>query len=330
MDKKKRPSKIKKVLKILGLIIISLILIGFVYEKIAEYVDLKTISPPGRIIKVNGRKIHIYCMGENKNGNPTVILEAGAGNFYTSWKKVQPELSKETRACSYDRSGLGFSDPSNRKNAKDAAIELKEILTNANIQSPYIIIAHSWGGYIARIFAQENLEDLKGIVFVDSSHEDQEKATLSFTEKIMGSVIASGFKFLANTGVIRFIFTIKPSMMSIAEPEPYDNTITRALWSTPKQQRAAIKEAMDLNSWQDVAKARNFGNMPIIVLTAQESVDGMSEWLGWQKDLSSLSANGKQIIVKNSSHYIPIDQPKIVIDATESLFSQRNKGGSSF
>lgn len=319
----KKHSRVERFFKIFGLVIVCLLFVGFAYEKIAEYVDSKVITPPGRMVEVNGHKIHIYCTGENKNGSATVILEAGAGNFYTSWKKVQPEISKSTRVCSYDRSGLGFSDPSNRKNAKDAAIELKALLNNADIQSPYIIVAHSWGGYIARIFAQENLTSVKGVVFVDSSHEDQEKIPPTFTEKLMGFAMADTFKLCANTGIIRLAFTIKPSLMDIAEPRPYEKKITRALWSNPKQQRAAVKEAMDLHSWQDVAKARNFGNIPIIVLTAQESIDGMPEWLGWQKDLMTLSTNSKQILVKNSSHYIEIDQPQIVNDSIKSLVNSK-------
>src|SRR5215469_16838232 len=63
--------------------------------------------PPGKIYKVNGYAMHLYCTGV---GAPTVIVEAGLGNDFIEWQKVQPEVAKFTRVCTYDRAGLGWSD----------------------------------------------------------------------------------------------------------------------------------------------------------------------------------------------------------------------------
>lgn len=315
----KKPNKILIVLKWIGLALVSLIILGFIYEKIAEYVDRKTIVPPGQMFEVNGHKLHIYCTGENVDNSPTVILEAGAGNFYTTWKKVQPEISKQTKVCSYDRAGLGFSESSDRKNAMDAAAELETLLKNANIPAPYIVVGHSWGGFVGRIFAHNNLQNIKGVVFVDSSHENQEKTPLTFGEKIMGYAMVGAVKFLSNTGVIRLLYTIKPNLMEWVEPAPYDNLVTRAVWANPKHHNAAIKESMDKDSWKGLESARNFDSIPIVVLSAEESVNTLPEWITWQKDLAGLSTKSTQITVKDSSHYIQIDQPQTVIDQINNL-----------
>ena len=66
-------------------------------------------EPPGRLIDVGGRKLHLLCTG---NGAPTVVLEAGASSFAIDWTLVQSEVSKTNRTCSYDRAGMGWSDES--------------------------------------------------------------------------------------------------------------------------------------------------------------------------------------------------------------------------
>src|SRR6266540_5205750 len=65
-------------------------------------------SPPGRLVDIGGRKLHLNCTG---NGSPTVILEAGASSFAIDWALVQPEIARTNRVCSYDRAGMGWSDP---------------------------------------------------------------------------------------------------------------------------------------------------------------------------------------------------------------------------
>jgi pimeloyl-ACP methyl ester carboxylesterase len=160
----KKPNKFLAVLKWIGIGIASLLILGFLYEHISELIDSKTLKIPGQTIQVGDHKMHIYCTGENKNGSPTVILIAGAGGLWTSWDRVQPEIAKETKVCSYDRSGLGFSD-NNRKNdysSAFAANELKQLLVASNIQAPYVVVGHSWGGKIARIFAHDNKESSRG------------------------------------------------------------------------------------------------------------------------------------------------------------------------
>lgn len=106
--------------------LLVLVAAGFLYENISEARDRRFNPMQGRLVDVGGRKMHIHCPGD---GSPTVILDSGLGDSYLSWKKVQPEIAKFTRVCSYDRAGLGFSDPSSEpRTSKAIAEELHGLL----------------------------------------------------------------------------------------------------------------------------------------------------------------------------------------------------------
>src|ERR1700733_6015434 len=133
------------------LALVFLAAVGFIYENITEARDRRFNPMPGQLVDVNGRKVHIDCMGE---GSPAVILDSGLGDSYVSWRKVQPQIAKFTRVCSYDRAGLGFSDPSPRPRTSTViAEELHQLLQAAGIAPLYVIVGHSMGGYDVRLYA---------------------------------------------------------------------------------------------------------------------------------------------------------------------------------
>ena len=145
---------------------------GFLYENISEARDRRFNPMPGELVNVNGRKMHIDCTGE---GNPTVILEAGLGDTYLSWRKVQPEIAKFARVCSYDRAGLGYSDSSSQpRTSRVIAQELHALLQAAQVPPPYVLVGHSMGGYDVRLYASLYRDEIAGMVLVDASHPDQE------------------------------------------------------------------------------------------------------------------------------------------------------------
>ena len=130
---------------------IVLALVGMIYENISEARDRRFNPEDGRRYDVGGFKMHIDCTGE---GSPTVILESGLGDTYVSWRKVQPQIAKFTRVCSYDRAGLGYSDSSSQpRTSKVIAGELHALLKAAGIAPPYVLVGHSMGGYDVRLYA---------------------------------------------------------------------------------------------------------------------------------------------------------------------------------
>ena len=124
-------------------------------------------TPPGRMVDIGGRKLHLNCAG---GGSPTVILEAGLGDSSLVWTLVQAKLATMTRVCSYDRSGTAWShDAGPQHGLSHAADDLNQLLKISGERHPYLLVGHSWGGWLVTVYARRHLEDVVGVVLVDSS-----------------------------------------------------------------------------------------------------------------------------------------------------------------
>src|SRR6516162_5157930 len=106
---------------------------------------------PGRMVDVGGWKLHLNCTGEQRVGKPTVILEAGAGDFSVEWSLVQPEVAAFSRVCSYDRAGDGWSELGpHPRTFQQVVYELHQLLKTAGERPPFIMVGHSYGGWLVR------------------------------------------------------------------------------------------------------------------------------------------------------------------------------------
>src|SRR5215813_9572726 len=137
--------------------------------------DLANVPPPGRIVLVEGRQVHIHCTGV---GSPTVLLEEGLGGGSLNWAWIQRDVTKVSRVCSYDRPGYGWSDPADTPmDAANTSRQLYALLQAANEKGPYIAVGHSGGGAYMRLFAAEHRKDVAGLVLVDATHPSALTAT---------------------------------------------------------------------------------------------------------------------------------------------------------
>jgi pimeloyl-ACP methyl ester carboxylesterase len=125
-------------------------------------------EPPGQLVDLGGRKLHIHCTG---SGPPTVILEAGASSFSIDWSLVQPDIARTSRVCSYDRARLGWSDPGPAETAVNFVQDLHRLLAAANEKGPYVLVGASMGGIYVRLFQMQHPEEVVGMVLVDPTHE---------------------------------------------------------------------------------------------------------------------------------------------------------------
>lgn len=164
--------------KVWVIIISTVLLIGIliicsvfgVFKPKESILDTRTIN--GKI-DIGGYGLNVNCVGK---GTPTVLFESGLGKYNLSWDLVQPEIAKITRTFSYDRAGLGYSDSDEsnlHKTSLDQVHELHTLLEKANVKGPYIIVAHSIGGYNARLFAGTYPDEVCGILFLDCTPSDK-------------------------------------------------------------------------------------------------------------------------------------------------------------
>ncbi|NTU55387.1 MAG: alpha/beta hydrolase, partial [Anaerolineales bacterium] len=150
-----------------------LMIVGTIYESGAMANDLKQYPMPGKLIDMGGYRIHLYCTGERTASQPTVILESATGAASPDWGLVQPEISKITRVCSYDRAGYGWSDKGPLpRTSKYLAEELHTLLTMSGEEGPYVLVGHSFGGHVIRLFAHQYPQEVVGVVLVDARPEE--------------------------------------------------------------------------------------------------------------------------------------------------------------
>ncbi|HET9906751.1 MAG TPA: alpha/beta fold hydrolase [Anaerolineales bacterium] len=286
-------------------LIIALAMLGYIYEPVAEAADAKTYPPPGQLVDVGGHRLHINCTG---TGSPTVVIEAGLGDWSTSWASyVQPELAKTTRVCTYDRAGLGWSDASPLpSDAAHFARELHTLLQNANIPGPYVLVGHSLGGFIVRMFAHDYASEVAGVVLVDSMNPRQVTESLSNKLALFSSFEAA----LARVGIGRLLVKLP----AIASGAPVNGEAYYPLFIRPGSFQTTAQEYKALPvSAAEAAAVTSFGDLPLIVLTAK--LNDNPGWPEWQTELLQLSSNSEQLLAENSGHTIQFDEPQAAIEA---------------
>src|SRR6266852_7803480 len=129
-----------------------LVVASAIYQAIGTWRDRQRFPPPGRLVRVNGRWMHVHVTGQ---GKPTVVFESGMGASCMSWTVVQPQVAQFTRAVSYDRAGHGWSDPAREpRTARQISQALYTLLNATGLPGPYVLVGHSFGGYVNRAFVQ--------------------------------------------------------------------------------------------------------------------------------------------------------------------------------
>ncbi len=290
--------------------IVVLALVGATYETMAEAADVKAYPPPGEMVDVGGYRLHINCVG---TGSPTVVIDAGAGDWSTSWNAhVQPELAKTTRVCTYDRAGLGWSETGPLpRDAAQFAKELHTLLQEANVPGPYVMVGHSLGGLTVRVFVHDYSSEVVGVVLVESMNPNQ--ATLSPEVLSQSESKSQPFSFkalLARFGVARLLIKLP----SIAPPLSANENAYYPLLIRPQSLQTTDNEYQGIPaSAAQAAAVKTFGDLPLIVLTGR--LNDRAEWVAWQAELLQLSSNSQQLFAENSGHIVQSDDPNAAIAA---------------
>jgi pimeloyl-ACP methyl ester carboxylesterase len=316
---------------LLALLVFTLLLAaaGFLYENVSEARDRRFNTMPGQRIDVGGYRMHIDCTGQ---GSPTVILESGLGDTYVSWRKVQPQIAKFARVCSYDRAGLGYSDSSSQpRTSKTMAHELHALLRAAEIPPPYVLVGHSMGGFNVRLYASLYRSEVAGMVLVDASHPDQENRFPPELKNMEGSWLREA-EFLEYTMPLGV-----PRLMELCDKEPVERAAECNFHSA--QEGVAELKAFSASA-AETAVTGTLGDLPLAVLShdpAKPSADLPADlarptndaWEKMQEELAHLSTRGTQTIAKNSAHYIQIDRPDVVIESIRQILNESRQPQAS-
>ncbi|MCE3224110.1 MAG: uncharacterized protein K0S58_2290 [Nitrospira sp.] len=296
--------------------------------------DRAHYQPPGRMVDVGSHRLHLYCIGK---GSPTVVLEAAAPGWSIYWSLVQPEVAEVTRVCAYDRVGLGWSErgPLPRTGQR-MADELHRLLERAGIAGPYILVGHSFGGFVARLYRQDHPNDVVSIVLVDAGHESQLRQAEFRAFVNAGKSLLPLFRAMTIVGMPRLSasFDHLPPLLAEHEHNVSEGvrSMLRAGWLRTSYPTTLTDESDALvDPLEQIRRVSSLGDLPLVVLTATgpvwwpdmpgavNPVKFRKMWLDLQQDLTKLSSNSRQVFADQSSHFIPFDQPELVITAIRRL-----------
>ena len=295
-------------------LVLGLILAGTIYESVSEAADIRAYPPPGQMVDVGGYRLHINCTG---TGSPTVVIDAGWGDWSLAWSWVQREVAKTTQVCTYDRAGMGYSEAGPLpRNAEQFAKELHTLLERANIAGPYVLVGHSLGGLPVRVFVHDYPTEVAGVVLIESmspGQRTQPPTEIKPQTPSQSSGVSLPF-LLARIGLVRLL-TGPTGSPSEAQ------TAYAAFSVTPRAVQAWADEGASVpESLAQADAVKTFGDLPLIVLTA--ALNQQTDWQTMQVELLQLSSNSQQMIADKSGHNIEIDQPEAAVAAIVKMVSQ--------
>jgi pimeloyl-ACP methyl ester carboxylesterase len=154
-----------------GLVVLLLVTVvgGRIYQATSESADLARFPPPGRLVDVDGHRMHIHCRGE---GSPTVVIEQGLQSVSLAWDETAQRIASLTTVCGYDRVGLGYSEPiGHATRSTEVAELLHKLLRGAQIDDDLVLVGWSAGGVYVREYRRLHPEHVKAMLLVDSSHD---------------------------------------------------------------------------------------------------------------------------------------------------------------
>jgi pimeloyl-ACP methyl ester carboxylesterase len=297
----------------------------------------QVVAPPGRLVDIGGRTLHVHCTGAGAPGAPTVLLEAGASSFAIDWTLVQREIARTTRICSYDRAGQGWSDAPAGGGRAAVVSDLHSLLRAAGERAPFVMVGASMGGLYVREYHADHPDDVVGLVLVDPSSEARlftyfqgEAVTIaSLTAEQYRSTIPPGSvdvpRRAPQTGVPfdrlpadLYEQRVKLDEKLIASTPATITYETRVEWAEIERGRLARLSAMSVRS------PNPLGDRPLVVLTRDQ---GWSQGLhDTHAGLARLSTNSRHTVVTGSGHEVHLFEPAVVVQAiTDVLDAVRSK-----
>jgi pimeloyl-ACP methyl ester carboxylesterase len=298
------------------------------------------VPPPGRVVDAGGVRLHINCAG---SGTPAVVFDAALGASSISWSLVQPAVARITTACTYDRAGFGWSGAGPLpRTAGRIASELHALLARANVPPPYVLVGHSFGGLVMRIFSARFPAATAGLVLIDPAHPEEwlepgahERRQIDRGVRLcrygaraarlgMAKAVAAFVAIGALAPARAMVGLISRGGLSRA-----DEDILAPMWKLPPEARRPLAQfwtdpkffealGSQIESiCESAAEARDAAVRPLddrpLTVIAAESASARRRQL--HQALARQSSRGRFLVAPESGHWVPLDQPAVVIDA---------------
>ena len=313
-----------------GILVAGLVLLFLIGSLVARQVSVhraeRDFPPPGRLLEIDGRLAHIHCTG---SGSPTILLESGLDDRGSwSWAGMQHELSRISRVCAYDRAGMLWSEPGeDPRDAERIADDLHALLTAASEDPPYVMVGHSFGGLLIRVFDDLHPGEAVGFVFVDASHPEQEHRFPEEVREVMREADSEPRR--------RWLFRILAPYRILTGERPTPRT---AYWWRTFPEGVLAESEAAAAILEQAGRTGQLGDRPLVVLTSGIApvLHGISEQgnaafrrtlLELHAELARLSTNSNHRIVEGAGHYIHRDRPEAVAAAIRDVVNAVREGG---
>lgn len=257
--------------------------------------------PPGKLIDVGGYRVHLNCEGA---GNLTVMI-VGAG-FSFDWGLVQPEAARFARVCTYDASGTAWSDPGPDPTCPQRVEEIHNLLKNAEIDGPRILVGLSLGAVIERVYASQYPSEVAGMVMID--HAFIPAGTGQMPQPSAAALGLDRLPVLISKTPVLASIEDDPNFSRLPEPNRALHRWAASLGSTALAPEACLAAAD--------AVQKPLGDKPLVVISTTNESPGYAEL---QAKLLGLSRNSRQMIAEKSYHPIHIDQPELIVRAIQQV-----------
>ena len=319
-----------------------LVLAGSLYQKLGTRQDRKRFPPPGRLVDLGSHRLHLL---ESGRGRPTIVLEAGLMSTVLSWGDLQHKLSQSHRVVSYDRAGLGWSDPGPMpRTAHRIVEELHTLLERAAIPPPYVLVGHSFGGLTMPLFAARFPEETAGMVLVDPLAAAEWNPPSEHDRKLtrIGAKVCRRAALLCHVGLIRFVALLLSTRAKkaaaylvrlISRGTPADSGSVSSPWfsALPESEKrmapvfwvqekfahtiASQLENLALSAAQQ-GSLDSIRDKPVMILSARTAPYRR------RKEHAAMAAClplGEYVPAGHSNHWIMQSEPELVIRAIESV-----------
>jgi len=300
-------------------------------------------------------RLHLRCEGD---GTPAVIFDAALGGSSLSWSLVQPGVARVTRACAYDRAGFGWSDAGPLpRTAGRIADELRMLLREAGVQPPYILVGHSFGGLVMRLFAARHREEVAGLVLIEPAIPE-EWATPGEPQQVLiarGTRLCEYGAVAAKRGLARAVAALVSlgalgparamvRMISRGGLRRQDEGILAPIWKLPPEARGVLKQAWTQPKFFEALGSQitticdsatevlqiapsDYGDLPLVVIS---SATAGGRRLEADARVARMSARGRHVLAQDSGHWVPLDAPQVVIDAVVGLVRETREVNGGF